>query len=97
MESGKKTTTAEKIALICEHYHICSDYLLGLTDDPSPRQLADIYNGKYQGQASRAHYPQELRDKDMEFWDKVTEALGSEGGGAVLPPWEAGKGLYFEV
>ena len=37
MESGKKTTTAEKIALICEHYHICSDYLLGLTDDPSPR------------------------------------------------------------
>ena len=32
--------------------------------------LADIYNGKYQGQASRAHYPQELRDKDMEFWDK---------------------------
>ena len=38
MESGKKTTTAEKIALICEHYHICSDYLLGLTDDPNPRQ-----------------------------------------------------------
>ena len=38
MESGKKTTTAEKIALICEHYHICSDYLLGLSDDPSPRQ-----------------------------------------------------------
>ncbi|MCM1297573.1 MAG: helix-turn-helix domain-containing protein [Muribaculaceae bacterium] len=37
MESGKKTTTAEKIALICEHYHIASDYLLGLTDDPSPR------------------------------------------------------------
>ena len=37
MEHGKKTTTAEKIALICEHYHIASDYLLGLTDDPSPR------------------------------------------------------------
>lgn len=37
MEHGKKTTTAEKIALICEHYHISSDYLLGLTDDPSPR------------------------------------------------------------
>ena len=37
MENGKKTTTAEKIALICEHYHIASDYLLGLTDDPSPR------------------------------------------------------------
>lgn len=37
MESGKKTTTAEKIALICEHYHISADYLLGLTDDSSPR------------------------------------------------------------
>ena len=40
--------------------------------------LSDIYNGEYRGQASRAHYPQELRDTDMEFWDKVTEALGSE-------------------
>ena len=37
MESGHRTTTAEKIALICEHYKISSDYLLGLTDDPSPR------------------------------------------------------------
>ncbi|MCI8941420.1 MAG: helix-turn-helix transcriptional regulator [Oscillospiraceae bacterium] len=37
MESGKKITTAEKIVLICEHYHISSDYLLGLSDDPSPR------------------------------------------------------------
>ena len=37
MERGNRTTTAEKIALICEHYHISSDYLLGLSDDPSPR------------------------------------------------------------
>ena len=37
MEKGKHTTTAEKIALLCEHYKISSDYLLGLTDDPSPR------------------------------------------------------------
>ena len=37
MENGKKTTTAEKIALICEHYNISSDYLLGLTDDPEPK------------------------------------------------------------
>ena len=37
MENGKQTTTAEKIALICEHYKISSDYLLGLSDDPSPR------------------------------------------------------------
>lgn len=34
MESGKNTTTAEKIALICEHYKISANYLLGLTDDP---------------------------------------------------------------
>ena len=34
MENGKQTTTAEKIALICEHYRISSDYLLGLSDSP---------------------------------------------------------------
>ena len=34
MEKGINTTTAEKIALICEHYHISADYLLGLVDDP---------------------------------------------------------------
>ena len=36
IESGKRTTTAEKIALICAHYRISADYLLGLSDDPSP-------------------------------------------------------------
>jgi transcriptional regulator with XRE-family HTH domain len=33
VEAGKKTTTAEKIALICKHYHVSADYLLGLSDD----------------------------------------------------------------
>ena len=33
MESGKKTTTAEKIAKICRHYRVSADYLLGLSDD----------------------------------------------------------------
>jgi len=33
IEGGKKTTTAEKIALICRHYHVSADYLLGLSDD----------------------------------------------------------------
>ena len=33
MEKGINTTTAEKIALICEHYQVSSDYLLGLVDD----------------------------------------------------------------
>ena len=37
MERGNRTTTAEKIALICEHYKISADYLLGLSDDPTPR------------------------------------------------------------
>ncbi|BDF66758.1 helix-turn-helix transcriptional regulator [Pseudoflavonifractor phocaeensis] len=32
MENGKKTTTLEKLVLICEHYGVSSDYLLGLTD-----------------------------------------------------------------
>jgi len=35
LEKGKLTTTAEKIVLICEHYKISSDYLLGLSDDPA--------------------------------------------------------------
>ena len=34
MEKGKKTTTIEKLALICEHYRVSSDYLLGLKDEP---------------------------------------------------------------
>ena len=34
IENGKKSTTAEKIALICRHYKISSDYLLGLKDEP---------------------------------------------------------------
>ena len=38
MENGKQTTTAEKIALICEHYKISSDYLLGLSDSPDPQR-----------------------------------------------------------
>ena len=37
MEKGINTTTAEKIALICEHYQVSSDYLLGLTDDTRER------------------------------------------------------------
>ena len=38
IESGKNTTTAEKIALICEHYKISADYLLGLSDNPEPQK-----------------------------------------------------------
>ena len=35
IECGRKTTTSEKIALICRHYHVSADYLLGLSDDMS--------------------------------------------------------------
>ena len=37
MEHGKLTTTLEKFVLICEHYKVSADYLLGLSDDPTPR------------------------------------------------------------
>lgn len=37
MESGKNTTTMDKLVLLCEHYHISADYLLGLSDDPALR------------------------------------------------------------
>ena len=36
MENGSKTTTVEKLALLCEHFNVSADYLLGLTDDPVP-------------------------------------------------------------
>lgn len=36
IERGRTTTSAERIALICEHYKVSADYLLGLTDDPKP-------------------------------------------------------------
>ena len=37
IERGNRTTSAERIALICEHYGVSADYLLGLTDDPEPK------------------------------------------------------------
>ena len=36
MENGKTMTTLEKLTIICQHYHVSADYLLGLTDDPAP-------------------------------------------------------------
>ena len=37
MERGRMTTTIEKFALICEHYKVSANYLLGLSDDPELR------------------------------------------------------------
>lgn len=39
MEKGKRTTTLEKFALICEHYQVSSDYLLGFQEEPK-RQVS---------------------------------------------------------
>lgn len=36
LENGSASTTLEKVSLICQHYHVSADYLLGLTDDPTP-------------------------------------------------------------
>ena len=36
MENGRKTTTLEKLAVICQHYNVSADYLLGLTDERRP-------------------------------------------------------------
>ena len=33
IESGITSASAEKIYLICEHYGVSADYLLGLTDE----------------------------------------------------------------
>ncbi|HJB56240.1 MAG TPA: helix-turn-helix transcriptional regulator [Candidatus Flavonifractor intestinipullorum] len=33
MENGRKGTTMERLALLCVHYNISADYLLGLTDE----------------------------------------------------------------
>ena len=36
IENGTKATTLEKFALICEHYQVSADYLLGF--QPGPRE-----------------------------------------------------------
>ena len=36
MEHGRGASTFAKLAILCEHYNISADYLLGLTDEPWP-------------------------------------------------------------
>ena len=47
MENGRGATTLAKLALLCEHYNISADYLLGLTDEPRPLrgEAAGMYAG----------------------------------------------------
>ena len=41
IESGHRYTTAEKLVLLAEHFHVSTDYLLGITDDPTWRGKED--------------------------------------------------------
>ena len=33
MERGHKGTSLERLAILCEHYNVSADYLLGLTEE----------------------------------------------------------------
>ena len=37
MEGGSRGTTIEKLATLAEYFHVSTDYLLGITDDPTWR------------------------------------------------------------
>ena len=36
LENGNTLTNMDRLSLICKHYGISADYLMGLTDDPTP-------------------------------------------------------------
>ena len=36
MERARKTTTVEKLSILCDHFNVTADYLLGLTDERRP-------------------------------------------------------------
>lgn len=36
IERGTTSTSLERFALICRHYNVSADYLLGLSDEPKP-------------------------------------------------------------
>lgn len=37
MEKGESTTSLSRLYTLCEFFGVSSDYLLGLSDDPTPR------------------------------------------------------------
>ena len=34
IENGRRATSFDKLAAICQHYNVSADYLLGLIDEP---------------------------------------------------------------
>lgn len=38
METGNRETTFAKLVQLAEYFHVSTDYLLGVTDDPRPYQ-----------------------------------------------------------
>ena len=41
IESGSRSTTIDKLVILAEYFHVSTDYLLGITDDPAWRGPAD--------------------------------------------------------
>ena len=37
LESGDRSTTIDKLVLLAEYFHVSTDYLVGITDDPTWR------------------------------------------------------------
>ncbi|WP_300751208.1 helix-turn-helix domain-containing protein [uncultured Oscillibacter sp.] len=37
LESGGRSTTIDKLVILAEHFHVSTDYLVGITDDPTWR------------------------------------------------------------
>lgn len=37
LESGGRSTTIDKLVILAEYFHVSTDYLLGITDDPTWR------------------------------------------------------------
>ena len=52
MEHGRGGSTIAKLALLCTHYNVTADYLLGLIDEPRPlTQDLPPTGGKVAGRA----------------------------------------------
>ena len=44
MESGRTTTSFERLYILCEYFDVSADYLLGLTNEPRPLREKDNEN-----------------------------------------------------